>query len=454
MLNDLDHHFIRHGTVALGAITRSLELMGRDRIRIPGEGKGKIITRECDISQTQIHQFGLEHYDKFISGISKYIASTTQLDSLRLGLIAALIIFCIETMQYHFVEAAKIALHGLTLISGFVNTTPRHREATSSVSPAPHIVEDELIHQFRRLELQVSAVMDSKVLVPHVSYRPSKENSRKVPPMPPVFTSTRAAGQHLEGIMSRGYHFMAVVLTGRVRAINFVVEENIENTAILNSLAFYSPRTLLPEPTSVKQETFAAENRRWQGAFEPLFKQSLRNLHDPESLRALLLKIQSVSFAVRLAGSLAVSELIYDKFIPECRTIVSLSKTLLAHPGADEFFGSGTFRLDLGLIYHLATVTHSCRDRILRRQAIALLRGTPWREGNWGTTHVADVAEFIMNTEEEGVESEWLPESARGRISGVDVNSEERTAVVHFARGFGENIVYSCGFMDWSAKPC
>lgn len=66
-----------------------------------------------------------------------------------------------------------------------------------------------------------------------------------------------------------------------------------------------------------------------------------------------------------------------------------------------------------------------------------------------GSTSAADVARFIMEVEEEGVEGNWIPEWARARITGIDVNREERVARLQCVRGTGEWAVRRESLRDW-----
>lgn len=184
---------------------------------------------------------------------------------------------------------------------------------------------------------------------------------------------------------------------------------------------------------------YASENRRWSQAFEPLFRTALHNMDSPDSLKAFLLKIHSLSLSVRLAGILASSELIYDTLMPQFRQIVSLSKTVLQNPHSNKLFAAGSFSFDIGIIYPLLAVSYACRDRGLRREAITLLESRSWREAQWGSSPSVHVSRFLVDIEEEGVEGEWIPEWARARLTGIEVNTGTGMARVKCVRGTGES---------------
>lgn len=200
----------------------------------------------------------------------------------------------------------------------------------------------------------------------------------------------------------------------------------------------------LPEHSDaiqVEQEMYAAENRRWSRAFEPLYRAALHKMDEPDSLKVFLLKIHSTSLVVRLAGILSGSELVYDNFMHEFGQIVSLSKTVLNHPQSDNLFAAGSFSFDIGIIYPLLAVSYACRDRELRREAIALLESKSWREAQWGSNPSVHVSKFLMQVEEEGIDGDFIPEWARARLTGIEVNTETGQARVRCVRGTGESAV-------------
>ena len=128
-----------------------------------------------------------------------------------------------------------------------------------------------------------------------------------------------------------------------------------------------------PDELQVEQEKYAAENRRWAQAFQPLLCSVNNNYNQQDSVRLLLLKLHYVTLTVRLAGHLSKTEPIHDNFMPEFRKIVDLAKTILNHPHADSVFAGGAFNFDMCLVCPVVTAGLFCRDRKLRREAISLL---------------------------------------------------------------------------------
>lgn len=73
-----------------------------------------------------------------------------------------------------------------------------------------------------------------------------------------------------------------------------------------------------------------------------------------------------------------------------------------------------------------------------------------FRELQWPVETTADVAQFLMEVEEEGAETEFLPENKRARLVGIEADPEARTGLLHAARGVGENVTHHRSLRDWS----
>ena len=72
------------------------------------------------------------------------------------------------------------------------------------------------------------------------------------------------------------------------------------------------------------------------------------------------------------------------------------------------------------------------RERKLRWKAIAPLKGYGMREGCLDSTHPASVMQKLMELEEEGVETEYIPEGARVRAIEEIFHPEERWSTIKY----------------------
>jgi hypothetical protein len=169
-------------------------------------------------------------------------------------------------------------------------------------------------------------------------------------------------------------------------------------------------------------------------------------------LSTQLLKIRSRVLGILLAGELSTTEMIYDQFLPEFAEILALAKLFFNHPCADRLIPEGSFTSNAGLIFPLRTVADRSRSRTLRREAIGLLKSKAWREGNFWSTSTAEISEWLMEIEEEGVETGAIPEWARARLVEVklDEGKEVRRVSVKCVRGVGNGAETKEASWEWN----
>jgi hypothetical protein len=378
----------------------------------------------------------LAHYGKFLEGTKKYIARTGRKEGRRLAMIACLLVVCIENLCSRPHNALIHSQQGLKLVE-------EQGDDDTSISPSTTAtMEVELMQQFSRLDLQIAGY---DVQAKSVHRKLKGEGANSIREMPGTFKNVEQAGQYLDLVMRRSFHFMAHTNLTHKAQFKFGLEDGTWHSMLHLSEEQYA--NTAPYIVQFEHEIYVSEVRRWDQAFESLFTEVLRNPNHPNATRALMMKVHSITTAVLLADHLSTSELHWDTLLPEMKSLVYFSKQLLEHPACVR----GQFAFDMGLIYPLIMPTMNCRDRTLRREAIDLLEEIPWREAHWDSAHIADVAKFIMQVEEEGVETEYVPEWARVKSFEIDIHMN--TGMVHLTchRGVGESAVAVEGDLDWSA---
>jgi hypothetical protein len=92
----------------------------------------------------------------------------------------------------------------------------------------------------------------------------------------------------------------------------------------------------------------------------------------------------------------------WDEFMPQIKEMVALGEKIVSYTSPDDVHGgqATSFCLDMGFIIPLYNVASQCRDPIIRRKIIALLRSTSRQEGLWNSFLIAKAAERIMEIEE------------------------------------------------------
>lgn len=92
----------------------------------------------------------------------------------------------------------------------------------------------------------------------------------------------------------------------------------------------------------------------------------------------------------------------WNEFIPEFKEMVALGEKIVSStsPGNDHEGQTTSFCYDMGIIIPLFNVASLCRDPVIRRKAITLLRSTSRQEGLWNSLLIAKAAERIMEIQE------------------------------------------------------
>ncbi|RDW72092.1 hypothetical protein BP5796_08126 [Coleophoma crateriformis] len=452
-----DQPYIRNAIFAIGALSKTHRGGGVGAYRYKTIGTG-----DNELALQQYHSFALRHYDKFLRGVRENI--TDDEAGRRMAMIACILVVCIETLQNHSQAAFFHSRAGIDLMHDWLAKRPcpasEIREGDGAqpnspkrlpgiASPAPQIVEDELVQQFSRMEIQHLVQFDLRTPERHA--RLKHEGSTSIKLMPTEFTDTQEAMHFMNLIRRRTYHFMAEILVNRNRTagrrhslLNFGDHEVYQQDENVN---FSFQRVTVPEEVQVEREMYASENRRWAQAFEPLFRSINKSGSYREKIRANLLKIISLALPIRLAGHLAASELVYDQYLPEFRQILALGESVLDHP---DLFVDGSFSFDLGITYDFSIICMSCRDRTLRRRALALLNKKSWREGPFGSKTMADVATCVMEFEEKASDTEYIPEQARVKLTNVHVDVAKRSITLTLLQGTGESARQITAHRDWS----
>ena len=113
-----------------------------------------------------------------------------------------------------------------------------------------------------------------------------------------------------------------------------------------------------------------------------------------------ILRIQShIGFIpLRLKRTLDDDQTLWDGFCPVFDEIVNLAAEVVRHEA-----GVPYFCLDLGIIGPVFEFVSRCRDPIIRRKAIAVLKSTSRQEGVWNSFLTAKVAERLVGIEERGL---------------------------------------------------
>jgi hypothetical protein len=148
-----------------------------------------------------------------------------------------------------------------------------------------------------------------------------------------------------------------------------------------------------------------------------------------------MLILIEIEMRTMFTAMLGTGNLKFDKDLPIHREMVELSREIIT---ARKSFNQCEFSCEVSIVPALGIVARWCRDRALRREAISLLRWYGTTEGIWDGPMMAEMSDFHMRAEEEGVDTEFIPESARVRSTGLVINQQRRVGRLQLIRGTKE----------------
>jgi hypothetical protein len=424
-----NERFVLDAVIAIGALIRTTKCHDADQT-LTQFGTGQTLSIATRHTPTNDYEYAVRQYSKALREMQVSLSDGS--DLLRNTLLACLLVFCFETFCGNQTTALLHAQSGLDFLRKWQPN--EHTSVMAGVqSPEPSIIEDELVQAFARLDLQIVTVMDTRPLELHRSLK--KDCFKAIKHMPCVFTTIDEARKWCELLMRLNLHFKAESLAvGNSQGIaslssKIEMEDALEYPMGSSSLhePQFMPSALLPE-----YATYVTQLKRWKAAFDPLFTYLQASNHE-DVVGATLCLLHVKMGEIFLASSFSTLELSYDKFLPQFRQIVDLTESIY-----DKFVhenqGHLVYHFDFGIVAPLFLTATKCRDRVVRRKAIKLLKAAPLREGVSDSTCCGLMGEWTMHQEEFGVETRIIPEHRRLKIRASNIDLPRRMAQMRCAQ--------------------
>lgn len=403
---------IRHAVVALGALYKTLEQSCEPWGSPPA---GSVTQQDSVMSHWQV---AVKQYSEACNAM--VLLNGQHEKSHRTRLMASVLLACFDSFIGDHRQAIIQIQTGLGLLEQ-LQAERRQRGPSSGDGQ----VEEELIIVFTRLAIQAKSYdlafhfPEPYVihLAPHLGNRSMTPNSDTG--SSPSSTSTQpTSGQ---------YHFNNVY-DARLAA------DKLGEKMLLFLERLYAakgePSNVLPNSWKQYGLSFRSKLEAWHEAFEPIFQsRNLPGVHHLEKAGIAALKMFQINSQILFLMMFCDTEEQFDAFYPHFRAIVDLGlevvsdderraqaercpnpalchhrKALCSDPLASPEYAAHhikpSFSADLGIVPPLFVVATKCRDPIVRRQAIQLLRSSARREGMWDSELAAHIGQWIMQLEE------------------------------------------------------
>lgn len=417
-----EERFALHGVTALSAFNTYLKLS-----RTSCQN-----ARYCSVA-AQHTDFALAQYQKALQTMRGALSRGR---NPRKALIACLLVCAFEGLVGNTLTALSHARSGQKLLEEWLREYQDSKSYPAGISsPAPHIIEDQLIQAAGFFETQIIGFFDCRSADAHAELK--REGSETIRLMPKIFRDMDEARQYWELIARRVMHFVCET-SSRARNAQPVWRQSPTGDEAMKEDIHMGPA--LEQGASadkfvefkIEQQEYAHEISRWRSAFSELYSKIKRSANRRLVTGAHTLHVKSRGIEIGLAGAMDTNNCAFDKHFAEFRDIVTVSREIIR---AKKTFSSSDFTFELGIVPTLHMAAKWCRDRVIRREAISLMEWYGAREGHWDSVIMADIDTCLMNLEEAGVETEYIPESARVRIINLTANQGNRCANIEYIRG-------------------
>ncbi|RYP91449.1 hypothetical protein DL770_002388 [Monosporascus sp. CRB-9-2] len=410
---------VRHSVVALGALYKTLDKMTESP---PGSPSDMV-----DVTD-HVHkhwEVAFKHYHYAIKAMSS--AMSQDHSTQRTSLTATVLLACFDS----FIGDHKQAI--LQIQSGLGLLEQLRAERRRAFLPKPEEpVDQDLIQMFTRLAIQAKSYdMAFHFPQPFVIRLTPQHNENPASPQSdagsPVSTTQPHIPEKFQSLIEARLAWDCLC----ERIMRF-------NETMFSYTRTISPMGILPQSLQSHGDGFRDQMKRWSIAFEPILaSRTAPSKSSQEKTGIAVLKMNQIMGLILFMMTFADDEMQFDRFLPEFRRIVELAMEVVGdeerraaakrcpdprschhHTLQPDIFGGDdynarhikpSFSADLGVVPPLFVVATKCRDPVIRRQAIQLLRTSSRREGMWDSELAARIGMWITTIEEEEEDTDEPP---------------------------------------------
>jgi hypothetical protein len=179
--------------------------------------------------------------------------------------------------------------------------------------------------------------------------------------------------QYLTLLQTRAIHFIYSTTNSNGRELALKRAVWCYNSQVNEILDQGFPE--LPPEFRDEQKHYVEDLVRWEAAFASLRQKTKQATQSILSNKADMLLAQSITVRIILTSTIDTDGCAYDSHYEDFKLIIELSRSIVR-----QFYQGGAkrqphFTFDHGILPSIHIVGKYCRDRVLRREAIALLRG-------------------------------------------------------------------------------
>lgn len=385
---------IRYATIALGALAKSLEVTSFPT-RLSLSGFPQIDHHHLD----EHHRYAIKQYCRAVASLRTTLNDGRR--HLRTSLTSCVLFMSFEALRGNYDGSLAHLRGGSRLLADWrlARRGLASRLSQDSLSEIQDGLVDDLGRMFARLDVQ-GLFVPPPFPMPEVPWEDVVVMNE--------FASTQEAREVWDFLM---------------QGISQLYRQSLVHSQ-------QNPEELLTDSWIQRHEHYTAQLLQWRSAFQVIHA---------EEVRAGMIRIEKSTMlsiyynlaTILLGASVQHTEMLFEEYTPLFAEIITRVHHILSE--TDDPTNTSRFTLDMGTILPLAITAAKCRDRKIRRQAIALLWSRARREGLcFDTITVARLCAWLSSIEGGGIQddSEPIPEAARQMITYLNLSSEERWMAV------------------------
>ena len=400
---------VRHAVMALGSLHEYFESQGT--------------AIGYDLKHKSLY-FSLQQYNKAIAFLSQDFSAGIRLP-VEIVMICCALFISIEILQGNYAATARHLLGGSKILSGWLSAHDRNPSC---------LMRDELLPIFLRLNIQVKTLVDFPSST-------SELDDPQTNSLPISFASLQEARTSLYSQLNKLFDFIQTDETFLYTSTgipDYVLSEMFAAAEEQNQIEtfLFSPHRSPAEMAVAKKERLRRLEilEKWKAAFDAFLLQFSSGMGSRELGGAILLQIHYICAWVIVATCHSRLQTVFDEYKSQFEKIVSLSKSLVAAGDTEgSYYGKTNFWIDMGIIGPVYLAASRCRDPVVRREAVQILR-SPRREGAWDGEAAAMVADRIIALEEAGLSpvkiAGDIPEYARIHVRKVVIDLQNSLVVL------------------------
>lgn len=357
--------FARQAVIAIGALHTTMEVVqSRPEASIHSKPR-----RELGLPH---HEFALQQYGKALQSMRELSKRKTA-SWFRNTLLSCLLTTCFENYIGSHDNALAQAQAGIEILTeSELRSECRAPDDLTFVMGTYSFDDADLLGTFARLEASLILFRGTHQ-APRRLLPLRKEESAVFKNIPATFESVREARFCWDLSVRRALQWREAY----VQRLHFSVLDFGESNIAYN----LQKADAFAERVQTEIGLYVQAKAQWFRAFRPLFERSRSSPGSKEFLSASVLMIQYLSANVSIRSPGGNLEEYCDAFLEDFITIVDLARECLETSTGTASPGRAVFAFDDGLVAGIFLVATRCRDSVVRRNAIGLLRRYPRREG-------------------------------------------------------------------------